>query len=802
MIAHAFDEAFSPVKKPARDFRKNETQLLSPSQGVDEFLLRDLETYREQLARAFKRANPQLDAAQLNEATRRTLDRLVLIRFLEDKRIETKESVGRFANARAPWAEFVAASRRLERVYNGISFREHLIDAPTFAPAEHAFAQVCERLSRARSSYDFKLIPIHVLGSIYERFLGKTIVVERGEARVEDKPDVRQAHGVYYTPEYIVRYILEQTVGELIKGKTPEQIRRMRFADIACGSGVFLLGVFDLLLRYHAAYYNRNRRTRAEGLEAGCTETREGSLRLSLSQKRTILLNNIFGVDLDAQAVEVAQLSLYLKLLEEETNAAARKRRHAFREALLPSLRRNVVSGNSLVDFDILSGQLSEPEKSEEVHKLRRRLNPLSFAREFPEMMRDGGFDAIVGNPPYIDSEWMTQHHPKARAYCASRYRAASGNWDIFCVFVERTLQLCKEGGLASLIVPNKLGSANYAAGAREVLTSFNRLVSVRDYSSVHVFPVSVYPLVYVARKGTPDVKAGVKYERMKRLEDKTIVCAVSEELSYERYFAEAVRPWGIFDDLQKLNPAERIRRAFPPLSEVAEVFGAATVAEAYEIQPLVQEAGGETDGLRLVNSGTIDRYSLLWGQKVCRYLGSSYARPIVTRESASRLPAKRRQQAVRPKIIVAGMTKILECAVDLDGAVLAGKSTSVIFSSIDLRYLLGLLNSKLISFYYLNVFGGDRLQGGYLRIGPPQLRTIPVRTINFKDPADNARHERMLMLVERMLSAKRQSACVETEAERNLCERRCANLDAQIDALVYELYGLTPEERARVESV
>ena len=120
------------------------------------------------------------------------------------------------------------------------------------------FGQICESLSYANSPYDFNAIPIHILGSIYERFLGKTIIATEGQAAIEEKPEVRKAGGVYYTPEYIVRYIVENTVGKLLRGKTPEEIRQMRFADIACGSGSFLLGIYDLLLRYHTSYYNSN----------------------------------------------------------------------------------------------------------------------------------------------------------------------------------------------------------------------------------------------------------------------------------------------------------------------------------------------------------------------------------------------------------------------------------------------------------------------------------------------------------------------------------------------------------------
>src|SRR5208283_1261619 len=180
-----------------------------------------------------------------------------------------------------------AASRHLDNIYNGIVYKQHnLLDGDNFRVDDTAFAALCKSLAHVNSPYDFNAIPIHILGSIYERFLGKVIVATDKRVKVAEKPEVRKAGGVYYTPEYIVRYIVENTVGKLIAGKTPEQIAGMRFADIACGSGSFLLGVFDLLLKYHGRYYNDNPGKARKG---DCIE-RGGELYLTLQKKREILL--------------------------------------------------------------------------------------------------------------------------------------------------------------------------------------------------------------------------------------------------------------------------------------------------------------------------------------------------------------------------------------------------------------------------------------------------------------------------------------------------------------------------------
>ncbi len=233
------------------------------AEQVGETFLSELDDHRERLARSFKRNNPHLTGEELTEITQRTLDRLVFIRFLEDKLVEPSEIIDRLGKKTgSAWRDFAAEMPRLNQIYNGIIFKPHdILDSPELAPDDRTFAETLGWLSHRNSAYDFNTIPIHILGSIYERFLGKAITVTDKRAKVEEKPEVRKAGGVYYTPEYIVRYIVENTVGKLIEGKTPKEISKMRFADIACGSGSFLLGMFDFLIKYHEMWYNNEHST-------------------------------------------------------------------------------------------------------------------------------------------------------------------------------------------------------------------------------------------------------------------------------------------------------------------------------------------------------------------------------------------------------------------------------------------------------------------------------------------------------------------------------------------------------------
>lgn len=228
-------------------------------QGIDEAFLEELDEYRATLARSFKLHNPELDGNTLTEINQRTLDRLVFIRFLEDKLIYPENLISEFGKKGTVWKDFIAACRRLNGIYNGIVFKPHgTLDAPAFQVDNDHCGDICQKLSHVHSPYDFNAIPIHILGSIYERFLGNLIVTTSKRARLEEKPEVRKAGGVYYTSEAVVWYIVQNTVGKLIAGQAPGQITAFKVAEIACGSGSFLLGVYDLLLSHYRGWFNAN----------------------------------------------------------------------------------------------------------------------------------------------------------------------------------------------------------------------------------------------------------------------------------------------------------------------------------------------------------------------------------------------------------------------------------------------------------------------------------------------------------------------------------------------------------------
>ena len=319
---------------------------------------------------------------------------------------------------------------------------------------------ILKNLYYPESPYVFREIPSDILGQVYERFLGKVIRLTAGhQAKVEEKPEVRKAGGVYYTPTYIVEYIVQNTVGKLLEGKSPKDATRVKILDPACGSGTFLLGAYQYLLDWHLKWYIDHEPEKvATGKNPAIFQTKDG-WKLTTAKKKEILLNNIFGVDIDAQAVEVTKLSLLLKVLEGESNETIGSQLALFQERVLLDLGHNIKCGNSLIGYDYFDGHMFVEQEE------RERVNAFDWKAEFPQVFTrsEGGFDAVFGNPPYVRQEMLGE----LKDYFLKHYKAYHGSADLYTYFIELGVSLLKQNGLFCYIVANKWMRANYGEPLR-----------------------------------------------------------------------------------------------------------------------------------------------------------------------------------------------------------------------------------------------------------------------------------------------------------------------------------------------
>jgi type I restriction-modification system DNA methylase subunit len=804
----------------------------------DEDFLEELDGYRQQLAQAFKHANPDLDGETLTEVTQRTLDRLVFTRFLEDKGIEAPV-IENFGKQDGFWEDFINASLRLDRKYNGVVFKFHpRLDVKGFKPDEKVFARICEELTDETSPYNFNVIPIHILGSIYERFLGK--VISDG-ARVVEKPEVRKAGGVYYTPEYIVRYIVENTVGKMIEGRTPEEISKLKFADIACGSGSFLLGVYDVLLKYHAEYYSKNP---GKVRKADCVR-RDGTLHLSLQKKRDILTNNLFGVDIDRQAVEVAQLSLYLKLLEDETVGTTSEFQDEFHFTLLPSLDKNIVCGNSLIGPDIADGGVLTDEEE-------KKINPLDYAQRFPAIFRrrrgdesqtlreqsetphvvsykggfgelreaapgdiehnypggmplhgsyskgkkskaapclpeseyEGGFDAIVGNPPYVRPHNLES---SIKEYFWQHYKTFTHKSDLYCCFMENATRLLKPGGLFSYIVSHGWLRLNSFQELRRFVLDNYQIRELIEFPYNVFAEAQVATGVFVFEKSTTTAKNKLKVIRASELSNGATFQLVREipqqvfQQTFQNVFDISISP-------ETESIKDKMRHGILIGSNFEICFGLKT---ADDNKFLHHTKGLHKEDRPLLRGDDVKRYETNYKGEFVWY---------VPKRMRSNRPTARPGEPHRfeqPKVLVKDTSSDFACTYEpgefyvKDVLIVIPKEN--VTPNYDLKFVTGVVNSKALHFYYRTTFQTIHVQN-------EELASLPLPKVDFTKPADKMRHDRLVELVEQMLAARAKLPSANTERDREFYTNKCATLDQEIDRLVYQLYGLTDEEIKLVE--
>ncbi|MBI4615009.1 MAG: Eco57I restriction-modification methylase domain-containing protein [Planctomycetes bacterium] len=509
---------------------------------VDEEFLKEIERWRDLLAKDLALHNPSLDVRGLNFAVGKTIDRIIFLRMCEDRGIEMYGQLLALSGGARIYPRLVEIYRRADEKYNSGLFHfneeKDRIEAPdTLTPRvkidDKPLREILSRLYYPESPYEFSILPTEILGNVYEQFLGKVIRLTAGHhAKIEEKPEVRKAGGVYYTPAYIVEYIVKNTVGRLCEGKTPREVSKFTILDPACGSGSFLLGAYQYLLDWHLGWYTDEMRKTggapksppAEGKRQrkgdpnAIYETRRGWL-LTTAEKKRILLNNLYGVDIDAQAVEVTKLSLLLKVLENENAETLKNQLTLWRERALPDLADNIKCGNSLIGPDFYTqprqGELFADEET------RRRVNVFDWKdaeHGFGEILKSGGFDIVLGNPPYIRIQAMKEWAPIEVEHCKKTYSvAAKGNYDIYVVFIEKGLELLKPRGRLGYICPNKFFNAQYGEALRRLIAGGRHLADVIHFGDNQVFAgaMTYTCLLFLEKIGVPDCR----FLRVKDLE-------------------------------------------------------------------------------------------------------------------------------------------------------------------------------------------------------------------------------------------------------------------------------------------
>ncbi len=739
---------------------------------VDKRFLDELTEWRHDLARSIYTQNPELDPRLLNEIVQRLLDRIVFIRIAEDRKVIEPRQLWDIADL---WEEsggrrsimqfLVDLFATINRDFNGEIFKPHPCEQVKIESS--IVAKIIRRLYPPKSPYRFDVIGVELLGSIYERYLGNTLHVTAKQVRIEPKPEVRKAGGVYYTPKFIVDYIVKNTVGKLVEQKTPKEIQRLRVLDPACGSGSFLIGAFQYLIDWQLNYYREHpREARVHPMYPEAVKDLDGNLRLSFHAKTRIMRQNLYGVDLDPQAVEITMMSLYLKALEGEREMLAPK------QSVLPELKYNIRCGNSLIGPDIDRETPLSPDE-------RQRIRPFEWHSKedgFGDILAAGGFDAVIGNPPYL---FITEISKTEKRIFAKSYKTFSYRYDVYGLFIEKAVsELLRIGGMMSFITPHTLLSNDSFEKLRRLLLSRTTLYRIVDIGPGVFEGAKNETMVFVAERQDATL-IGQKCEVVLTTADSFPNPQHRYLVSQHTWLRTPKARWQVRVSPEAAAILEKLKQAKYRLGDLCEINqGLRTgdnrkfLAASRKSRKWKPAAGGKD----------VSRYEPLYASAFVLYdpkvLDAPRRKEIF--ESNEKLVVQEVRNITLSRRIVATYD---------DKQIFCLQSTNVINlrekapAARSLKYLLGVLNSGVANFFFRQSFPGNN------HIASNQLAEIPV-------PEAGVRQRELDALVDKMLFVKAVRAGESDEKHQQELDEQIQRTDRQIDDLVCELYGITPEER------
>ena len=842
---------------------KIKSESISSEDQITKFLYKDYSEFKRALFNDIVAHNLQFDKLLLFQKTQKLLDRFLFVFFAEDKGLLPPNSVKRIIDQwdkrnEDPLNEYQPLYRRFRLYFNYLNeghkgakedifgYNGGLFRVDNILESIEISDDVIKTHALKLIKYDFDTeVDVNILGHIFENSLTEIEEITNEITTGQKSVSKRKQDGVFYTPRYITKYIVENTVGKLCEDKKAELgineelfgftwktkkeaiakkteaiakfddyrewLLGLTICDPACGSGAFLNMALEFLMaEHHWIAEQKDRIYEDEGKKK--SDAKQQSMIELYDIENVILENNLYGVDINEESIEIAKLALWL-----HTAKPMRK---------LTTLSNNIKCGNSLI---------SDPEVAGD--------KAFDWQKEFPQVFAKGGFDVVVGNPPYVSAIDLKKAYTENEyKYIKDNYLTAKGTVDLYIYFFERGLHIIKEKGILSYITPNRYLSASYGSALRSYILETSAILQIVNYSDKKVFPdASTYPVISFLRKDTID-----HYEIICGKFDDTTKELVFTKVESEKLTLLDDNIWGFLLN-DKLTISQKVIKQCISLSNVGEINATSTAKEADDYSPIINE----TDGCKLINTGTIDPYTNTWGFEYLVNKGDKYLTPhlplgnLIISENRRRLYNSR-------KIIIAKIGLRCEAFLDLNGE-FASINTNCIHSfkaHYSPEYIICWLNSRLYNYIYECLFDGLRMSGGYLLYSAPNLHNTYILEIAhdkqepFAPLAQRmARYNELLLqnqhkFLKRLkgnienlsittklshfyrldfglflrelskqkikLSLKQQDEWEEyfneSVAECKAIADEINKTDAEINKMVYGLYGLTPEEIENVE--
>ncbi|MFA5816570.1 MAG: TaqI-like C-terminal specificity domain-containing protein [Bacteroidales bacterium] len=742
---------------------------------VDKDFLESLDRWRTYLAVNISWNNKNLDEDEINFAVQRTIDRIIFLRIAEDRSVEPYGNLKHAIRQGNLYLNLFEQFRKADEKYNSGLFdlkKDRISE--TLKIENKIIKTIINELYYPECPYEFSVLSVEILGSAYEQFLGKVIrITPTHHAKIEEKPEVRKAGGVYYTPQYIVDYIVKNTVGKLIKGRTPKEISNIKIVDPACGSGSFLIGAYQYLLDWHKNNYTNNGKISKGKKDNPLTP--EGHL--TTAEKKRILLNNIFGVDLDLNAVEVTKLSLLLKCLEGETEASIQQQFKIWNERVLPTLENNIKDGNSLIGTDFYLSELD--------FGFEKKIKPFSWENAFPEIFDQGGFNVVIGNPPYVLIEGEFRND-EMLTYFKKNFKSASFKIDLYHLFFERGLQILKNNGSLGFITPSNYLSNNGLLGLRETILEKSNIVTINNISGKVFSGASVDTSISILSKTNSKKTSTFIHSTWNgnSLDEITI-----KEFDQNNFKENEGK---IFISTEKKTKFKR--KTYDLEDKYFVKFG----------MQLRDRKIYKADVINEEEKSLITKYHrpCYTGKDVNKWeMSYSNLLAYFNREARSGGCWDETFHNANPKIIVRQIGLIPICALDERGYCCLNTVFMIVpktDSEINLKFILGILNSSLIANYWKHNFSD--LRQTFPKIKGSYLEKLPIALIDLKDSDENKQHNEIVKLVDQLLKLNDEKSETKLQTKVSQIESKIDYCENRINELVYQLYGLTAEEIKIVE--
>ena len=802
----------------------------------DQYFLDQIRNWRNMLGADILFNNPDIDVETLNIFVQRVLNRVIFLRICEDRCFEDYESLKAITTYQELRELFATADQK----YDSGLFE--LLEEDRLTVSDAVIINIFQSLYYPNNSYEFGVIDPYIIGQIYELFLDEALVIrEDGHIEAQEKPEVIDSQGAVNTPKNITDIIVEETLSPLYEGKRPEEVARYRIADICCGSGNFLLSAFEYIINYHIEYYLNHDKDNAE--RSGSIYQLQGGSNYALSyeKKRLILQNNIFGVDIDPLAVEVAKFSLLLKALENTSLEEAEAFHQRTHLRILPNLDENIKNGNSLVNMSYAQFDRTIYQNIPLMNKLKM----FDWNTEFGNRK----FDAIIGNPPYIRVQNMVHYSREEYNFYKSNYSpyvtAQTDTLDKYYLFIEKGLALLNNEGILGYIVPHKFMNIQAGVKLRELLTSDSAVRKILHFGTYQVFENrSTYTCILVlSKKENTEFEIGFVQDWNQFLFNHNTECA-----KYPEAYITG-QPWSFLPQ-NIVTHLDAISESCVPLSTLVDIFvGLQTSADDIYIiyadseddnyvhfhngqRKFKVEKGILRKGIYDIQITSYEKiaancyiifpYKEVNGKPVLYSLSemsenfpntlfylSEYKEQLDRRKMTGRKEenwfAFGRSQSVRrflagEHLVWPVLSTGSNYVYDSEMIAFTGGGNGPFYgiemknsSQESIFYIQAILNHWLMELLVKSK--ASTFRGDYYSHGKQFIATLPIYKIDFENPAEVAKHQHIVEMVHDIMRLKAQLTTAPNVARRTVLQHSIMAINADLNKAIDELYQVESQK-------